>query len=64
MFKWNISICCTFSVGKTKIIPPLPLTGNQQLQQAGGGLVGLGVASSLGAHLFGKKKWTEKNHET
>merc|ERR1711971_1227408 len=39
-------------VGRTKIIVGA-LTGNQQLQQAGGGLVGLGVASSLVAHLFG-----------
>merc|ERR1711971_210493 len=49
-------------VGKTKIVKGAglgifgALTGNQQLEQAGGGLVGLGVASSLGAHLFGKKK--------
>merc|ERR1711997_1123376 len=49
-------------VGRTKIIAGAglgivgALTGNAQLQQAGGGLVGLGVASSLGAHLFGKKK--------
>merc|ERR1711956_92725 len=49
-------------VGRTKILAGAgigilgALTGNQQLQQAGGGLVGLGVASSLGAHLFGKKK--------
>ena len=58
-----------FSVGKAKIITGAgigilgALTGNQGLQQAGGGLVGLGVASSLGAHLFGKKKkWNnEKN---
>ena len=68
--KWNIFICCTFSVGRNKIQSGAglgilwALTGNAQLQQAGGGLVGLGVASSLGAHLFGKKKWTEKNHET
>ena len=61
-----LGICCTFSVGRTKIISGAGLgilgapTGNAQLQQAGGGLVGLGVASSLGAHLFGKKKWTEK----
>ena len=58
-----------FSVGRTKILAGAgigilgALTGNQGLQQAGGGLVGLGVASSLGAHLFGKKKkWNnEKN---
>merc|ERR1712172_221068 len=49
-------------VGRTKILAGAgigilgALTGNQGLQQAGGGLVGLGVASSLGAHLFGKKK--------
>ena len=55
-----------FSVGRTKILAGAgigilgALTGNQGLQQAGGGLVGLGVASSLGAHLLGKKKWTEK----
>ena len=56
-----------FSVGKTKIVAGAglgilgALTGNAQLQQAGGGLVGLGVASSLGAHLLGKKKkWKKK----
>ena len=59
-----------FSVGRTKILAGAgigilgALTGNQQLQQAGGGLVGLGVASSLGAHLFGKKKkWKMKNEK-
>ena len=67
--KWNIFICCTFSVGRTKIVSGAglgivtALTGNVQLQQAGVGLVGLGAASSIGAHLCGKKKWTEKNHE-
>merc|ERR1711971_1162717 len=49
-------------VGRAKIIGGAALgiagalTGNAQLQQAGGGLIGLGVASKLGAHLFGKKK--------
>ena len=58
----KIYIFSNFSVGRTKILAGAglgivgALTGNAQLQQAGGGLVGLGVASSLGAHLFGKKK--------
>merc|ERR1712051_1124572 len=49
-------------VGRTKIVSGAglgihgALTGNAQLQQAGGALVGLGAASSIGAHLFGKKK--------
>ena len=75
MFTWNIFmgpifIWCTFSVGPTKIQAGAgigilgALTGNQQLQQAGGTLAVLGGATSIGAHLFGKKKWTEKNHET
>ena len=68
-FSWSslkhvsvLFICCAFSVGRTKILAGAgigilgALTGNQGLQQAGGGLVGLGVASSLGAHLLGKKK--------
>ena len=31
-------------------------TGNKGLTSAGGALVGAGVATSFGAHLFGKKK--------
>ena len=64
IFTWCFFL--NFSVGKAKIITGAgigilgALTGNQGLQQAGGGLVGLGVASSLGAHLFGKKKKWKK----
>ena len=53
---------CTFSGGKNKLVAGAgigilgALTGNHQLEQVGGGLVGLGVASSLGGHLLGKKK--------
>ena len=58
----RIFFSCPFSAGKNKLVAGAgigivgALTGNKQLQQAGGGLVGLGVASSLGGHLFGKKK--------
>ena len=52
-----------FSVGAGKILFGAGLkvaglaTGNKGLTSAGGALVGAGVATSLGAHLFGKKKW-------
>ena len=51
-----------FSVGAGKILFGAGLkvaglaTGNKGLTSAGGALVGAGVATSLGAHLFGKKK--------
>jgi len=50
------------SVGRTKVLAGAgigilgALTGNQQLQQTGGALVGLGLATKVGAHLFGGKK--------
>ena len=51
-----------FSVGRTKILAGAgagilgALTGNAQLQQAGGTLAVLGGATSIGAHFLGKKK--------
>merc|ERR1712127_535513 len=49
-------------VGTTKLLAGAgigilgALTGNQQLQQAGGTLAVLGGATSIGAHLFGNGK--------
>ena len=61
-FSHDIFFSCNFSAGKNKLVTGAgigilgALTGNHQLEQVGGGLVGLGVASSLGGHLLGKKK--------